>query len=184
MLEYDTMPGPLGEMLISSDGEALTGVWFLNQKYAPVLNGWRHAPELSVLRETREQIDAYFAGALSVFTVPMAPRGTPFQQSVWRALLTIDYGVLSTYGDVALQIGLPKAKARAVGGAVGHNPISILVPCHRVVGQSGALTGYAGGLDRKRHLLALEQRGVSDRRPEFALTGDEDTTRRMDPAFR
>lgn len=167
--EYDTMPSPLGDMLISSDGEAVSGVWFLNQQYAPVLNGWRHAPGLPVLRETREQVEAYFAGALSVFSVPLAPRGTAFQQRVWQALLTIDYGTLSTYGDVALQIGLPKAKARAIGGAVGHNPIAIIVPCHRVVGQSGALTGYAGGLDRKRHLLALEQHGVADRRPEFEL---------------
>ncbi|CAM2153982.1 Methylated-DNA--protein-cysteine methyltransferase [Pararobbsia alpina] len=171
MPSYDLMEGPLGEMLISVEGEALMGLWFLNQKYAPVLKGWRHAPDHPVLRATREQMEAYFAGELSTFSLPLAPRGTPFQESVWQALLTIEYGALSTYGDIALQIGLPKEKARAVGGAVGHNPISVIVPCHRVVGHSGALTGYAGGLDRKEKLLALEKRGVADRRPAFDLTG-------------
>lgn len=172
MPEYDTMPSPLGEMLISSDGEALNGLWFLNQKYAPVLEGWRHAPGHPVVRATREQVEAYFAGELTAFTVPLAPRGTLFQQKVWHALLTLGFGTLSTYGDIALQVGLPKAKARAVGGAVGHNPIAIIVPCHRVIGQSGALTGYAGGLDRKRSLLALERQGIAQQRPAFELTGE------------
>ncbi|RKP51787.1 methylated-DNA--[protein]-cysteine S-methyltransferase [Pararobbsia silviterrae] len=172
MTEFDTMPSPLGEMLIASDGEALSGLWFLNQKYSPTLDGWRRAPTHAVIRATHEQIDAYFHGDLAAFTVPLAPRGTPFQEHVWRALLTIDYGVLTTYGDIALRVGLPKAKARAVGGAVGRNPISIIVPCHRVIGQSGSLTGYAGGLDRKRALLALEKQGAASRRPEFALTGE------------
>ncbi|HTJ91704.1 MAG TPA: methylated-DNA--[protein]-cysteine S-methyltransferase [Pararobbsia sp.] len=172
MPDYDLMEGPLGDMLISTDGDALMGLWFLNQKYAPVLEGWRRTPGHPVLRATREQVDAYFAGELATFSLPLAPRGTPFQEKVWQALLTIEYGSLTTYGDVALQIGLPKAKARAIGGAVGHNPIGIIVPCHRVIGKSGALTGYAGGLDRKRTLLALEKRGVADQRPVFELTGD------------
>jgi methylated-DNA-[protein]-cysteine S-methyltransferase len=172
MPDYDTMPSPLGEMLISTEGDALGGLWFLNQKYSPTLKGWRHAPDHPVLRAAREQVSAYFAGELHTFTIALAPRGTLFQERVWKALLTIDYGVLTTYGDIALQIGLPKAKARAIGGAVGHNPISIIVPCHRVIGQSGSLTGYAGGLDRKRHLLALEQRGVADQRPTFELVGN------------
>ena len=172
MRDFDTISSPLGEMLASTDGEAIDGLWFLNQKYFPEREGWRRAPDHPVLRAVREQIDAYFAGELNEFSVPLAPRGTSFQEGVWDALLTIPYGVLSTYGDMAVQVGLPRAKARAVGGAVGRNPISIIVPCHRVIGQSGSLTGYAGGLDRKRYLLALEKHGVAGVRPAFELVGN------------
>ncbi len=103
--------------------------------------------------------------------MPLAPRGSEFQQQVWRALLTIPYGEMRSYGDIAVQIGMPRAHARAVGAANGRNPISVIVPCHRVIGQTGSLTGYAGGLERKRGLLALERRGLAGERPAFELVG-------------
>ncbi|CAB3791440.1 methylated-DNA--[protein]-cysteine S-methyltransferase [Pararobbsia alpina] len=172
--DYDTMRSPLGDMLISASGDALDGLWFINQKYFPAAQGWRHAPEHPVMRATRLQIDAYFAGELREFSVPLAPRGNEFQGQVWQALRTIAFGELRTYGDIAVQIGLPRAHARAVGNAVGRNPISIIVPCHRVIGQTGALTGYAGGLERKRGLLSLERQGISGERPGFELVGEAD----------
>ena len=172
MRDYDTMRSPLGDMLISATGDALDGLWFINQKHFPAAQGWRHAPDHPVMRATRLQIDAYFAGELREFTVPLAPRGNEFQEQVWQALLTISFGELRTYGDIAVQIGLPRAHARAVGNAVGRNPISIVVPCHRVIGQTGALTGYAGGLERKRDLLSLERQGVSGERPGFELVSE------------
>jgi methylated-DNA-[protein]-cysteine S-methyltransferase len=177
MRDYTTMRSPLGDMLISATGDALDGLWFINQKHFPVAQGWRHAPDHPVMRATRLQIDAYFAGELREFTVPLAPRGNEFQEQVWQALLTISFGELRTYGDIAVQIGLPRAHARAVGNAVGRNPISIVVPCHRVIGQTGALTGYAGGLERKRGLLSLERQGVSGERPGFELVSEALTER-------
>jgi methylated-DNA-[protein]-cysteine S-methyltransferase len=168
----DTMRSPLGEMLIAVTGDALDGLWFVEQKHFPAARGWRRVSGHPVMRATRLQIDAYFAGELHEFSVPLAPRGNAFQEQVWQALLTIPYGELRTYGDIAVQLGLSRSHARAVGSAVGRNPVSIIVPCHRVIGQTGALTGYAGGLDRKRGLLALERQGVDGERPAFELVGE------------
>lgn len=172
MRDFDTMRGPLGDMLMSATGDALDGLWFIDQKHFPVAQGWRHAPDHPVMRATRLQIDAYFAGELREFSMPLAPRGNAFQEQVWQALLGIAFGELRTYGDIAVQVGLPRSHARAVGSAVGRNPISIIVPCHRVIGQTGALTGYAGGLERKRGLLSLERQGMSGERPGFELAGE------------
>lgn len=145
--------GPVGPLTLHSDGAALTGLEFEKPKY-PLEASPRGNDR--VLDSARRQLDLYFAGQLRVFDVPTAPRGTPFQQRVWAALLTIPYGATRSYGAQAAAIGAPKA-SRAVGLAHGRNPISIIVPCHRVIGASGSLTGYGGGIDRKRQLLDLEQ---------------------------
>lgn len=144
---------PVGPLTLHSNGAALTGLEFENPRY-----GLRPSPVGNdrILDATRRQLDQYFAGKLRVFELPLTPQGTPFQQSVWAALLRIPYGLTRSYGQQAAAIGNPKA-VRAVGLANGRNPISIVVPCHRVIGASGALTGYGGGVDRKRQLLDLEQ---------------------------
>jgi len=144
---------PVGPLTLISDGAALAHLEFENPRYA-----YTPAPAGSdaVLDQTRRQLDAYFAGKLRAFDIPLAPKGTPFQQRVWAALLTIPYGVTRTYGQQAAAIGSPQA-SRAVGLANGRNPISIIVPCHRVIGANGGLTGYGGGMERKKMLLDLEQ---------------------------
>lgn len=152
-LRVDT---PIGGLIIAGRDEALKGGWFVPQKYFPDMNGWQEQ-ELPVLVEARRQLDAYFAGKLAVFDLPLALEGTAFQQQVWRALRDIPAGETATYGDLARRINRPRA-FHAVGAAVGRNPLSIIVPCHRVLGSTGALTGYAGGLDRKRWLLDHESR--------------------------
>ncbi len=147
---YDS---PVGSLTLSSNGAALTGLEFESPKYplpASPLGADR------VLDSARRQLDRYFAGKLRVFDLPLAPLGTPFQQRVWAALFEIPYGITRSYGALAAAIGAPKA-SRAVGLANGRNPISIIVPCHRVIGANGSLTGYGGGMERKRHLLDLEQ---------------------------
>lgn len=149
MTLYDTIDSPLGELLLAGDGDALTGV---HMDGAPGA-GWRRDP--AVLREAASQLRAYFAGELRDFDVPLAPRGTPFQQQVWAALREIPYGHTVSYAELAAAAGRPGA-ARAAGAANGRNPIAIVIPCHRVIGAGGALTGYGGGLARKRMLLDLE----------------------------
>ncbi len=153
---------PLGRILLAADGEYLTGLWFEGQKYfARGLDrehGERHIP----LFETAAQwLDLYFSGREPDFSVPIRLAGTPFQNEVWGLLRTIPYGRTVTYGELSRRIaakrGLAHMSAQAVGGAVGRNPISIIVPCHRVVGSDGNLTGYAGGLDKKVKLLTLER---------------------------
>ncbi|GAA3293899.1 hypothetical protein GCM10020295_17020 [Streptomyces cinereospinus] len=119
-----------------------------------VQDGWRHDPAL--FREAAEQLAAYFAGELKEFRLPSRAEGTPFRQRVWEALDSLPYGATTTYGEIAARIGAPRAAVRAVGGAIGANPLLVLRPCHRVIGANGALTGYAGGLDRKVRLLTLE----------------------------
>ena len=155
---YDS---PLGGMTMACDGIALVGLWFDGQKYFGAPDGAEENADIPVFRETMKWLDVYFAGNEPDLTVPLHFTGTAFQNEVWGILCTIPYGQTTTYGEIAKQLaarrGLPHMSARAVGGAVGHNPISILVPCHRVVGLGGSLTGYAGGLERKRCLLALEQ---------------------------
>ena len=153
---------PLGEMLLAADETGVTGLWFAGQKYfARHLDKEQVEKEIPLFTTVKQWLDVYFAGSEPDFTVPLHFTGTAFQNEVWGILCAIPYGRTTTYGEIAKQLaarrGLPHMSARAVGGAVGHNPISILVPCHRVVGLGGSLTGYAGGLERKRCLLALEQ---------------------------
>lgn len=153
---------PLGEMLLAADEIGVTGLWFAGQKYFALHLDKEHAEkEIPQFKTVKQWLDVYFSGREPDFTVPLHFTGTAFQNEVWQILCTIPYGQTTTYGEIAKQLaarrGLPHMSAQAVGGAVGHNPISILVPCHRVVGLGGSLTGYAGGLERKRCLLALEQ---------------------------
>jgi len=156
MTDYLAIPGPLGAMLVAADEHALLGVWFEGQKYHPDPSGWRHRPENPLLLRAAEQLQAYFqAPASTGFDLPLAERGTVFQQQVWRQLRRIPVGETWTYGTLAAHLGRPAA-VRAVGAAVGRNPWSLLVPCHRVVGADGSLTGYAGGVGRKAWLLAWE----------------------------
>jgi len=154
---------PLGEITIASDVQSLTGLWFKQQKYYPDLTQAKavQAAEIPVLQATWEWLDRYFAGEKpKTAELPLAPVGGDFRQVVWQILCEIPYGSLTTYGEIAKRIatkrGLPKMSARAVGGAVGHNPISIIIPCHRVVGSNGSLTGYGGGIATKVKLLTLE----------------------------
>jgi methylated-DNA-[protein]-cysteine S-methyltransferase len=146
---------PLGPLTLAATASGLALAWFDKQAHrtdgveAPL------QPENELLLQTRREFDDYFAGRRRKFDMPLDPAGTEFQKRVWQALLRIPMGALSTYGEIARQLGRPDA-ARAVGAAVGRNPITIIVPCHRVVGSDGSLTGYAAGLPRKRALLALE----------------------------
>lgn len=152
---------PLGNMLLAGDEEGVTGLWFEEQKYFAVDLAAEHKEqEIPVFKKTKKWLDLYFTGKQPNFTPPLHLVGTEFQNKVWQILLTIPYGQTMTYGEIAKKLTGSKVKtkmsAQAVGGAVGHNKISILVPCHRVVGSKGSLTGYAGGLDKKIFLLTLE----------------------------
>jgi methylated-DNA-[protein]-cysteine S-methyltransferase len=155
------VPSPLGTIAIAATDKGLTGLWFVEgQRYLPTeLNGpatWPEDAAHPVLKQVSQQLNEYFAGQRNHFDVPLdLGCGTAFQQSVWQALLAIAQGETVSYGEVSRRIGKPAA-VRAVGGAVGRNPVSIIVPCHRVMGSNGALTGYAGGLARKTALLRLE----------------------------
>ena len=147
---------PLGGMLLAATDRGLTGVWFDGQRHHPDSSGWRMDASHPVLVRAMQQLDEYFAGRRTRFDLPLDLQGgTPFQQSVWQALLHIPCGERRTYGELSAGIGAPAA-VRAVGAAVGRNPLCIVVPCHRVLGADGSLTGYAGGLDRKSALLRLE----------------------------
>lgn len=147
---------PLGEMLIISTTEALVGLHFIGQKYFPRLDdNWKTDPNLGPIRATIEQLDEYFAGKRHHFEVPLAPFGTSYQHAIWKAIASVPYGETITYGEIARRAGHSR-DARAAGAATGQNPIGIIVPCHRVIGANGKLAGYAGGLDKKRALLALE----------------------------
>lgn len=149
-------PSPLGPMLLAATSQGLAGLWFEGQRHHPDTSGWAHDPQHPTLRLAMAQLDDYFAGRRTTFDLPLdLSIGTPFQQSVWQALLAIPCGGRTSYGVLSARIGRPRA-VRAVGAAVGRNPVSIVVPCHRVLGTDGSLTGYAGGLDRKTALLRLE----------------------------
>lgn len=153
---YDWFDSPLGRMVLASDGRALTGVWFDGQRHQPPIGAdWVRTPQLPVLRQAARELAEYFAGTRARFSVALAPSGTPFQRAVWTAIAAVDCGETISYRDLAARAGRPGA-ARAAGAATGRNPLSIVVPCHRIVGSGGALTGYAGGLDRKRWLLSRE----------------------------
>jgi methylated-DNA-[protein]-cysteine S-methyltransferase len=154
---FDRMSSPLGEMVLASDGNALSGAWFDGQRHQPPTGpAWQRQPDLPVLRRAAAELAEYFAGGRIAFSVPLAPVGTPFQRDVWRAIAGVPYGATIAYRDLAARAGRPES-IRAAGAATGRNPLSIIVPCHRIVGADGALTGYAGGLARKRALLALER---------------------------
>ena len=157
---------PLGGITAASDGQALTGLWFDGQKYfAQGLDPEHEEKMLPVFEQTDSWLDIYFSGKDPGFTPPLSMKTTPHRRAVWKILLTIPYGHTMTYGEIAAAIaeqkGLPGMSAQAVGGAVGHNAISLIIPCHRVVGSNGSLTGYAGGLDKKQKLLALEKADMS-----------------------
>lgn len=150
---YDS---PLGRMIVAATDQGLAGVWFDGQQHQPDHSGWPHQPDHPVLVQALAQLAQYFAGQRNRFDLPLDLRGgTAFQQSVWAALLGIPAGATTSYSDLSSRIGKPKA-VRAVGAAIGRNPVSIVVPCHRVVGTNGSLTGYAGGLERKSALLRME----------------------------
>lgn len=155
-LHYCTLSAPLGPMTLAASANALAGVWFDGQQHQPSHGAWTETATHPVLQRAVTQLQEYFAGDRKVFDVPLdLDGGTPFQQQVWQALLAIPYGSTESYSAISQRIGKPRA-VRAVGAAIGRNPLSIVVPCHRVVGAKGALTGYAGGLDRKVALLKLE----------------------------
>jgi methylated-DNA-[protein]-cysteine S-methyltransferase len=142
--------------LICAENDALRGLYFIGQKYqAMVLPDWSHAPQDALLQEVRAQFKAYEQNGIAGFDIPLDPQGTEFQKKVWKALLTIAVGTTSTYSRMA-QMAASMAAVRAVGSAIGKNPISIIIPCHRVLGSNGSLTGYAGGLSRKAVLLKHE----------------------------
>jgi methylated-DNA-[protein]-cysteine S-methyltransferase len=153
-MHIDTLDSPIGELTLVSDGEALTGLYMDAQRHRPELPTATAAVD-AVLAATRRQLGEYFAGERREFDLPLRPAGTAFQREVWEALREIPYGETAGYGELAQRLGRPGA-ARAVGLANGRNPIAIVLPCHRVIGAAGALTGYGGGLERKRYLLDLE----------------------------
>ncbi len=158
---------PLGGILLAADEIGLTGLWFDGQKYfARGLPAEHVEQNTPVLSEAKRWLDIYFTGREPDFTPPLHPIGSVFRQAVWEILLQIPYGQTTTYGEIARQLaaklGLPRMSAQAVGGAVGHNEVSIIIPCHRVVGTSGSLTGYAGGIDKKVKLLELEHTDMTE----------------------
>src|SRR5581483_5018796 len=156
---YHIVRSPIGRLLLLGDGHALTGLWMIDAERhtSRVVDGL--TPDPGSFRAVESQLEAYFAGDLKEFTVPLAPSGTPFQLAVWTELTKIPYGSTITYGDIALALGKRLVASRAVGLANGSNPISVIVPCHRVIGSDGSLTGYGGGLERKELLLRLEGAG-------------------------
>ena len=153
-LTYDVLSTPIGRLIVASDGSAIAGVWMANAN--PDDEHWEeHRGMDALLTEARDQLTAYFDGRLRTFTMPLAPNGTEFQRRVWSALTEIPYGVTISYAELARRVK-NTAAVRAVGAANGRNPIPIIVPCHRVIGSDGSLTGFGGGLDRKRWLLQHE----------------------------
>ena len=159
---------PLGGITLASDGDALVGLWFDGQAlFGDTLSPDRCEEKTPVLAEAEEWLSVYFGGRIPDFTPKLAPRGTPFRRAVWEILRTIPYGQTVTYGEIAARLaaemGRPRMSAQAVGGAVAHNPISLIIPCHRVVGAGGKLTGYAGGVERKRWLMEWEVMRVKDK---------------------
>lgn len=164
MNKFTTIDSPLGRILLVSNGSFLTGAYFSGQKYEPdpdLDSSWSPDPDLDIFKDASFQLRDYFAGRLQRFDIPLRLEGSSFQLKVWNALLEIPFGSTESYGQLAGRIKRKNA-ARAVGAAVGRNPVSVIVPCHRVIGSAGSLTGYAGGLDRKRALLDLEKKRNSD----------------------
>lgn len=162
MTQYAVMPSALGDIVLRAELEALTGVFFHDQKHFPPSSSGPHVPAAeshsAVIRQAFQELEEYFSGIRQRFELPLSMPGSAFQQRVWRCLTDIGFGEVLSYGALAHELGLPRGHARAVGSAVGRNPVSIIVPCHRVLAGSGGLNGYAGGLERKAHLLTLEGR--------------------------
>ena len=166
MIYTCTYPSPLGNILLAADEVGLTGLWFEGQKYfANTLPKETIPQEIPVLTQAKKWLDIYFSGKEPEFTPPLNPEGTEFRHNVWQILLQIPYGQTITYGEIARKMAemknVSRMSAQAVGGAVGHNEISIIIPCHRVIGTNGSLTGYAGGIDKKLSLLELEHADMS-----------------------
>jgi methylated-DNA-[protein]-cysteine S-methyltransferase len=159
MIHYRMHESPLGRLLLAASDAGLCGVYFEEHRHFRGAKGWREG-EHPHLERAAMQLDAYFNGGLREFDLPLDVRGTPFQQAVWRHLSTVAYGATTSYLSHACAIGAERA-VRAVGSAIGRNPLSIIIPCHRIVGSDGRLTGYAGGLERKRYLLAFEAAGAA-----------------------
>ncbi|MES1161748.1 MAG: methylated-DNA--[protein]-cysteine S-methyltransferase [Rhizobacter sp.] len=151
-----TINTPLGKLLLARTAKGLAGVWFEGQKHHPLPLEVARRPDDALLRRAADQLHDYFAGKPVVFDIPLDLQGTAFQRGVWKALLAIPGGQTRSYGEIAKTLG-SAAAVRAVGGAVGRNPVSVIVPCHRVIGSDGSLTGYAGGVERKQALLKLEK---------------------------
>lgn len=152
---YGKYSSPLGDMIITSDGEAICGVYYCGQKYFPKMDDLVKNDNLAVFDDVKQWFDNYFSGKNPEINFKLNLQGSEFRLKVWRILSEISYGETMTYGEIASRIS-PTMSAQAVGGAVGHNPIAIIIPCHRVLGVNGKLTGYAGGLDKKIKLLKLE----------------------------
>lgn len=156
MKRYDYYDSPCGRMLLVAEGEALCGAYFIGQKhFRTIERDWRRDPQVAPLVQAKCELDEYFGGERRVFGIALAPEGTPFQRSVWRAIASARFGETISYAELARRAG-HAGSARAAGAATGRNPIGVVVPCHRIIGADGSLTGYAGGLTIKRHLLALE----------------------------
>lgn len=154
------MTSPLGEIVLVADaqGNALRGIYFARQKHFPADTAtWREARETPLLDQAEAQLHEYFAGERTTFDLPLAPVGTPFQRRVWQAIAGVPFGTTISYAELARRIGMPSA-VRAAAAATGRNPLTVVIPCHRIVGSDGRMTGYAGGLERKRALLDLEGR--------------------------
>lgn len=161
MTFYTYEASPLGTLMLTSDGDSLTGLYMDAQKHSRSIEAdWVQSEGASLFAEVCRQLSAYFAGTLLQFDLPIALTGTEFQRRVWAELLPIPFGHTTSYGAIARRLDAPNA-CRAVGMAVGYNPVGIIVPCHRVVASNGKLTGYAGGLERKKMLLALESGAAS-----------------------
>ena len=158
---YTRIESPIEPLLLASDGESLTSLFMVTQRHGPFFSeSWKRDDNAKPFAEARRQMEAYFAGELTEFDLPLNMTGTEFQKTVWRELLNIPFGVTISYGELAERVGNPSA-SRAVGAANGRNPISIIVPCHRVIGSNGKLTGYGGGIERKEWLLAHESKFMS-----------------------
>jgi methylated-DNA-[protein]-cysteine S-methyltransferase len=158
MKRYGFYGSPCGEMLLVADDAGLSGVYFEGQKYHPSIHPqWRRDDHDGFIAQARRELAEYFGRERERFDVALAPEGTSFQRAIWRGIAGVGFGETISYAQLAESAGYP-GKARAAGAATGRNPLTIIIPCHRIVGSTGALTGYAGGLDRKRALLALESR--------------------------
>lgn len=163
MIRYARFDSPLGPLVAIADEERITHVDFVGARYAPPLAaGWVEDPRAPALAACGRQLAEYFAGARTAFDLPLAPRGSGFQQRIWHEIARVPYGRTISYGELARRAGAP-GRARAAGAATGRNPVGVVIPCHRIVGADGGLAGYAGGLERKRRLLELE--GALQRSP-------------------
>lgn len=158
MRYYDTFDSPQGKMLLVATEGGLCGLYFNGQKYFPGTREGKHAPNHALLRQAKRELKEYFSGKRKRFNIPLVAEGTPFQRAVWKAISTVGFGETISYGELARR-ARHAGSARAAGAATGRNPLGIIVPCHRILGSNGTLTGYAGGLGRKRALLAFEGAG-------------------------